>query len=470
MTSEQRRITLGVSLIVGLSLLMATGLTFLIEPMALDLHLSDEIVEDMLSVPSVAALVVVFSAGQWGDWFGHRRVIAWSASAFIVGACVIALAGGAVVVQAGLAICAAAAVTMQIVGVGLLREATGKGQAQTSAFTTYGMVFPLAFLLLPIGTARVLEISDWRLVPQIWIVGGLLILACAFFFLRGRKNSIRNSNWVTALLLGIALAALARALAEVSHAAADPAPVFGGLVVGGVIVLLCATVLRTRIQVREFFQAVTDRTLWVLLVCVALVSLVGLITFVSIALEFFYEMSSYEAAIAIIPAQICAVLGAKFLSSWFINKFGGLRAARMLLLALAFSMLSLITVHATTSAWVMISIAAVFSFLGMGALTVLNTEVMRQSSESDVGSISAFRTAASSVGAALGVGILGTIVMSSVRVDDGVSAVSSDQLDALAASLRIDGVLSFFIVMLGFVGLTAIMRRSQVRFSEIHSA
>ena len=74
------------------------------------------------------------------------------------------------------------------------------------------------------------------------------------------------------------------------------------------------------------------------------------------------------------------------------------------------------------------------------------------------------------LGVSLGVGILGTIVMSSVRVDDGVSAVSSDQLDALAASLRIDGVLSFFIVMLGFVGLTAIMRRNQVRFSEIHSA
>ncbi|MDD2817683.1 MAG: MFS transporter [Candidatus Nanopelagicales bacterium] len=450
MTSAQRRITLGVSLIVGLSLLMATGLAFLIEPMALDLQLTDMAVENMLAIPSVAALVVVLGAGQLGDRFGHRRVIVWSAGAFTFGSVVIAIAGGAPMVQLGLAICAAAAVTMQIVGVGLLRKSTGQGPAQTSAFTTYGMVFPLAFLVLPVGTARVLEVSQWRLIPQIWIGGGLLILLCAFVFLQGNTAVIRSSSWGAPLLLGVALAAFARALAEVSHIEYEPAPVISGLVIGAGICLLCATLLREPLNMRNFLAPITDRAMMVLLACVALVSLVGLITFVSIALEFFYEMSPYEAALAIIPAQIGAVLGAKLLASWAMKKFGGLAGAGVLMFALAISMLSLIAVRATTPVWTMVAIATVFSFIGMGALTALNTEVMRCASVQNVGAISSFRTAASSMGAAVGVGILGTIVMSSVPVAQGVSAMSDGQLEALAASLRIDGVLSFFVVMIGY--------------------
>ena len=100
---------------------MVAGLTFLIEPMANDLKFSDALVEDILAVPSVAALIAVFVAGQLGIRFGHRRVIASCAALFSLGAGVLAIAGSALTVEIGLAICAGAAITMQIVGAGLLQ-------------------------------------------------------------------------------------------------------------------------------------------------------------------------------------------------------------------------------------------------------------------------------------------------------------------------------------------------------------
>ena len=64
MTSDQRRIVIAVCVIYFLSLLMIGGLAFLITPMADDLNLKNGTVQYILAIPSVVALVVVFSPGR----------------------------------------------------------------------------------------------------------------------------------------------------------------------------------------------------------------------------------------------------------------------------------------------------------------------------------------------------------------------------------------------------------------------
>ena len=88
MTAEQRRVVLGVCIVVGLTLLVAAGLTFLVEPMAVDLGLPDIAVEDALVVPAVASLLVVFVAGRAGDRWGARRTITAASMCFTAGSIV----------------------------------------------------------------------------------------------------------------------------------------------------------------------------------------------------------------------------------------------------------------------------------------------------------------------------------------------------------------------------------------------
>lgn len=459
MTALQRRITMAICVIVGLSLLTAAGLTFLVAPMADGLNLSDGDVEEILAIPSVGSLLAVFSAGYLGDRFGQRRTLALSAVGFSAGAVVLATANGAFMVEIGLAMCAASAITLQIVGVSLLQRATVEGRAQVSAFTTYGMIFPLAFLILPVVTAAVLGLANWRLVPLLWVLAGVCIWILVLTLLQRDDPVGVQAEWLTPLLAGIALAGSARAVAELSHVEKDPRTVIVGALVALGAGLPCLLLVRSQPHPGLTFAAVSDRTMRVLLLAVGLVSFVGLLTFVSIAMEYFYDMTPFQASLAVIPAQIGAIIGAKVVATWAIRRWGGTRASRALLFIIAIAMLPLLGVQADTPAWYLVGIAAIFSCAGMGALTVLNAEVMRRAPAASTGSVSSFRTAASSIGAAFGVAVFGTLIISAVQVDAGITAVSLAQLEELAERLRMVGAISSAAALLGGLALLRVLRR-----------
>lgn len=463
MTAAQKRITWGVCLLVGLSLLMAAGLTFLAVPMAEDLGLSDNIVEDVLATPSAAALVMVFSAGMLGDRFGARRTLASASVAFSAGAGILAIAGSAWMVQLGLAVCAAAAVTVLIVGVSLLQQATGGGPAQVSAFTSFGMVFPLAFLVFPVATARLLEVSTWRLIPLLWILAGLAMLAISVFVLEAGQRSESVGEWVTPLVAGAAFAAGARALAEIDDLRSDPMLIGASLAICVVAAAACLLLVRRAPNASFTTEPIRGQQLPILLLALALVSLSGLLTYVSIALEYLYDLSAYDAALAVIPAQIGAILGAKFMAGWAIGRMGGVNAARILMIALAVASLPMLLLRIDTPLWFLATVATVFSFVWMALLTVLNAEIMGRAPQTHTGAVSSFRTAASSLGAAAGVGILGAIVITSLPISGDSTALTAEELADLTNSLRLDGLLASLIAIAGW----AVLRRVQPQPSEV---
>ena len=442
MTGAQRRVVIAVCVIVGLSLLMAAGLAFLVEPMSEALGLSDVDVEDILAIPSVAALLAVFTAGHLGDRFGHRRTLAAGSLLFSIGSAVLALANGTVMVEISLAICAAAAITVQIVGVSLLQQRTHDGPAQVSAFTTYGAVFPVAFLILPVLTAGVLGITDWRIVPVLWVLAGVIMLGVALT-IAGREHPPQtHSDWASPMLAGISLAGFARAFSELGQIGFDPTPIAVGITVGLLAAIGCLLIMHRHTNPGLSFTPVSSGVLRILLGSVGLVSFIGLLTFLTITLEYFYDLTPFEASLAMIPAQLGAVLGAKVVASLAIKRWGGLLAARVLVAGIAIPVLGLLIFQTSTPAWYLIAIATLCAASGMAALTVLNTEVMRRAPESSTGAVSSFRTASSSLGAALGVGVFGTLILSSVQLDDGESAVSAAELAQLAGNLRVVGVIA----------------------------
>lgn len=470
MTAEQRRVTLAISVIVGLTLLVATGLTFLVAPMAEDLRLSDAAVEDVLVLPALAALLVIFVAGRAGDRFGQRRVMMVAAAGFTAGALIVAAATGEVAVEIGLALCGAGAVVMQVVGVSLLQQTASEGQSHVSAFTTYGMVFPIAFLVLPVVTAGLLGVVGWRWIPLGWAAAGVLMALLAWVLLGGTPGVSSAGEWLTPLLAGISLAAGSLTIAEIDNIEIEPERILIGTVLAVIAGLACFAAMRTTTRPGFSLAPLSGRVMRALMIGVVLLSLVQMLTYISIFLEFFYGMSAFEVSLIIAPAQIGAIFGAKLLAQRAVRRWGVARAGQILMLATGVTMLPLVLMQVTTPAWYLIVCATAFSFAGMGALTVINMDVMGRAPADATGAVSALRTAASTVGTALGMALLGTVLLSSVEIGAGIGDVGPGQLASLALALRIDGVLAFVLAVIGWIVLRAAGRDSGSRVDLIGGA
>ncbi|MGI9136155.1 MAG: MFS transporter [Candidatus Nanopelagicales bacterium] len=462
MTPAQKRITLAISVIVGLSLLVVTGLTFLTEPMVEELGLSDDAVERALITPTIASLLVVFIAGRAGDRFGQRRTIGTAAVVFTAGAAVLAVAQAEIGVILGLALCGVGAVVIQVVALSLLQRTAPEGKAHASAFTTYGMVFPLAFLLLPIGTAFLLALVNWRWIPVIWAIAGIVIIVTALSILdRGEERRGSVGDWISPILAGVALTAGTQVLDELGERPANGRVLLiGGALCAGAIVSLIVVMRRTP-HPGFSLRPIGGAMLRPLMIGVALLTLIQILTYVSISMEYLYEMTPLQASLAIAPAQLGAILGAKLVAAWAVRRWGVERSGRSLLLATGVVMLLLVVMQASTPAWYLVLVSTLFSLTGMAALTILNLDIMGRAPADSTGAVSAFRMAASSVGSALSMAVLGVVVLSSVTMSAGVSAVGEAELTGLASGLRIDGVLGFAIALVGWVLLSASYRRNQ---------
>ena len=461
MTHAQRVATYALTVIVGLTLLVVTGLTFLVEPMAEDLDLSDAAVELVLVVPSIAALLVVFIAGRAGDKFGERQAIVIAGVIFTAGALVIATGSSQSAITIGLALCGASAVVIQVVALSLLQRTAPEGPAHVSAFTTFGMVFPIAFLVFPIATSYVLDLACWRWIPVAWALAGVAIVVISWVLLDHGRRGTASGEWFSPMLAGIALAAGSQFLDELGIDRRDPQAIL--VLAGGCLVAAaaCISVMRRAKNPGLSLKPIAGVMLRPLLIGVALVALIQILTYVSIAMEYFYEMSPLEASIAIAPAQLGAVLGAKFVAGRTIRRWRVARAGRGLLLVTGVVMLLLVVVQPSTPIWYLVLVSTVFSLTGMGALTVMNLDIMGRAPEGSAGAVSAYRTAASSLGSALSMVVLGMVVLSSVSMAGGTSDVGETTLVELSIALRFDGLVGFLIALIGWAVLYVSARRAQ---------
>ncbi|MEY4136950.1 MAG: hypothetical protein RL205_1078 [Actinomycetota bacterium] len=459
MTAEQRRITLALSVMVGLTLLVATGLTFLVSPMAESLGLSDNVVEDILVIPALAAFPVVFVAGRAGDRLGQRRTMLVASLVFTLGSAVLACAGGQFTVMLGLALCGAGAIVIQVVAVSLLQRTASEGRAHVSAFTTYGMVFPLAFLVLPIVTSALLGDVGWRWIPICWAVAGLLIALIAVLFLEPGSATLATGEWVTPILAGVALAAGSLSLSEIDNVEVEPWRIAIGACIGAAAALACWLVMRRLAHPSFSLAPIRGVIMRTLMLGVVILSLMQMLTYICIFLEYFYDMTALQASIVVAPAQVGAVIGAKLVAKRAIGWWGVTRSGRVLMLVTGVTMLPLLAMQLGTPVWYLVIVATLFSCAGMAALTVLNIDVMGRAPADSTGAVSSLRTAASTIGTALGMAVLGTVILSSVPVDAGNQQVSPLELESLAGALRTDGLLGFLAAVTGWILLIVAARR-----------
>jgi MFS family permease len=354
---------------------------------------------------------------------------------------------------------------IQVVAVSLLQNTVPSGRVRVSAFTSFGAVFPLAFLVIPIVTAAALDHLAWRWIPIGWAIAGLAMAALAQALLTVRSRPSPPGEMITPLLAGLALAACSTALVEIDNLEIESNKIVISIGVFLISGALCLILMRRSASPGFSLRPLSLPIMGALLTGVLVVSLAQILSYICIVLEYFYDLTALQAAVAILPAQAGAIVGAKIVAQFAAHRWGVERAGRWLVLANGVTMLPLVFVTTSTPIWFLIAVSTAFSCAGMGALTVLNMDVMGRAPSDSTGAVSAFRIAASTIGTALGMALVGAIILSSVQVDAGEQNVELAQLEQMSIALRVSGVVCFVIAAAGWLLLVVAERRERVQIS-----
>ena len=448
----------GVCAIVGISLIVNASLNFLLTPMLDGLGLSEEQGSMALTLPSIGSLIVVFIAGRLGDRIGHRRIILVASAAFIAGSIIVAAAQGMLMVTIGLILAGASATAILIVSLGLLQVSIPSGPSRVSAFTTFGMVFPIAYLIVPVVTGWTVNVASWRFVPASWVLLGLLMPVIALRLL-GTNPPLRpvGEMW-TPVLGGLLLAGFVQTL-HAGHNFGWLAP--RTLAMGSLTIAIAAA---TFILLKRFdapsltLRPVRDRVLAVLLACVVLIVMVNTLVYVTLALEYLYSDSVLSTAIQLVPAQAAAIVGAKAVAAPLMRRYGAGRAGAIAMLGLALSLATLMLMGPTSPSLQLVISASLFSMFGFASITTLSTAVMAQAPAGEEGVVSAFRAAASSVGSALTVVLLGGMIGLAVDAVDYEPLGDLPDPAAMVDGLKASGLVGAVVAIIAAIAFARAMR------------
>jgi len=436
-TVEQRRAVWGLCLIIAATFLAGASLTFMLAPMIADLGMTSAQGDLLLSVTGIASLLIVFASGRLGDRLGHRRVIIGAAMPLAAGAVLVAVSQHGYVALVGMVPVAAAATMIQIVALGLLQQLFPDGRTRVTAFTSFGMMFPVVWLVMPVVTGRVVGVTTWRVIPSAWAVAAALIPLVAVLLLRRPEPRKPLGELATPLLAGLALASVAVKVNRSSEGGWTLQPTAPSLLVGAAALVVLIVLLRRLKQPSLSLAPLRIRGMLPLMVGVLILACVVTLVFVTLCVQYLHSLTSLQAAVAMVPAQVGAIIGAKWLAGLLMNRLGAARAGLVSLVGFAISMLALLLPQASSPIWVPVAAATAFSLMGFAALTVLNTRVMALAPEGEQGAVSAFRGAASAIGGSLSAVVLGTGVVAAVQQQATSGAVDSA---ALVSSLHSDAV------------------------------
>lgn len=441
MTSQQRQVVIAVCLVTGISLVLGAGLTFLVSPMLADLGLSSEQGSIALALPSIGSLLVVFVAGRLGDRIGHRSVILAASAGFILGSACLAAAQGMAMVGLGLLLAGASATAIQIVALGLLQVCVPHGPARVSGFTTFGMVFPVVYLVIPVLTGWTLGIASWRVVPIAWAVIGLVIPLATLRLIAPPAVRLPVGELWTPFLAGAALASFVQGL----NSGHDYGWTQPRTIVELTLALACglavALLARSGRTISLSLAPLRQRPLRLLLLCVVLVVTANTLIYATLGLEYLYGKSALAAALYLIPAQVASVIGAKIIAAQLMTRWGSARAGVVLICAFGVSLLTLFAMSATSSAAQLVLSSALFSMFGFASITVVNAAVMSHAPEGESGTVSAYRGAASSLGGAFSVVFLGGAIAAVISATSVEPTGELPDAAALANGLQTHGIL-----------------------------
>ena len=446
------RVLLALCVSMGVSLTVAASFNYMLTPMLDDLGLSQDQVSVALSIPSVAALLVVFVAGLVGERRGHRTVISWMSVLFVIGALLVAVTPGIVVLVFGLLLAGIAATSVQIVVFGLLSNEFREPGPRARAFGTFGMVSPFIWLLFPVLTGAIVGVTSWRWVPVVWAVGGAVMLVAARTLMPRPEHVGPVGRLRAPILAGVTVVLSVQALSL----AANVGIASLGFVISAAAAVVAAVVLVLMVR-RGGRQNFSFRTLRLtrarlLLVVVVIIPLINTVFFMTLAFQYLYGLTVLQTALVMVPAQAGAIAGTRLIAGPLMARVGVTRTATLMFGVLAVAMLSAFLLTPESPLWMPMTYVAVYNVLTVAASITVTSGLMATSDAQSSGEVSAYRGSGVALGGALAVVLMNEAVftLSRVFMDDtfvasGLNPAEANQLsEEIQTSATSTDVMSMF--------------------------
>lgn len=439
-TAQQRRMLLCVCFIVAGIAFVPSTFNFVVNPMLSDFDASETQRSILRQLPSIAALLVIFVSGSLGKRVGVRRAILACGTFYTIGCAIVVIAPGFGIATVGLVTLSAASSALAVIALGLLSAEISNPKLRASAFSTFAIVAPAVFAVIPVLAGALLDRLSWRAVTVIWLIGGVVIVLAArkLLTLDNPAKLERCELW-TPILAGLTLASGVQTITAIS---ADGLTSTGTLVrfITFVVFLAAVTAAYRRTDKPSLsLAALRGGGMTILLVVVIVMPFVNLWFYMTLGYQYVFGLSAVETALLMVPPQVAGIVGA-IISKRIIQRQGITTAGVLMLLLLAVSLLASTLILISSPIALVVAVMSLYAFAFVGATVPVTNAIMNTAPKGEEAGASAFRGAAGAVGTAIGVIIMAAIVFNtaanSLSQSLEAEGIKSEQSAEIAYAIR----------------------------------
>lgn len=441
MAPGQRRLVFAVAASAVLVFTISASFNYILSSI-LDEFQPSQTQSDMLrQIPSIGALLVIFAAGILGQRVGARRVMLACTVLYAVGSLLAAVAPVIEIVTLGLLLAYIGKSALVVVALAYMSGSIQDPAHRASAFSTFTAASPVAYLVMPLLTGFLVTDTTWRWVAVVWAVGGAAAFVVVWFLIPRHPETAhqQSGEMVTPLLAGAVLAIGVQILTDVSSPDGGAGRVWWSLLL---LVIASATLVVAMRRITDpslSLAPLRNRQLVLLLTVLMITVFTNLWFYTTMALQYIYELDEVDVAVAMLPPQFVAILGAG-LAAATVRRLGITRTGTIMLIAVAACLVGSAQVQLDTPLWIVISLVSVYSAAALGVSVAMTNAIMDTAGKETQGLTSSYRGAASNLGSAIGVAVMTTVIFTAVSVslDDQSTAdgTSVSTADAAANSVR----------------------------------
>ena len=410
-----RSLVLGVCVISAAAMVSGATFNFVINPMVNDLDATESQQSLLRQLPNIGALLVIFLAGVLGPRIGARRFLTWCGILMALGYALVMVAPVMPVASLGLLLGSIGRQGLFVVVIGLISSRLASDDARATGFASMAAVTPAVYLVAPAVAGALVGAVGWRAIVLVWVLsaGGAVLASRRMLpadeAADGEAATAGAGELWTPSIAGFVLASLVQVFNNVSAAGWSSPKTVVWLLLAAASAVVLVVLMRRLAHPTLDITILRHGGIRLLLLVVVLIPFTNLWYYLTVGLQYVYGYSALQSAVIMMPSQ-AAGMAAAAATSGIIRRRGLRFAGTLSLLIASMSMFLCMTQTTTTPLWIPVLILCLYSAAVTASGIPLTNAIMNLAPRGGEGSASAFRGAAGSLGAALGVVLMSSVV------------------------------------------------------------